>query len=68
LNTLFAQEVYIRLADDNASFVCTVKYGRLYAKATEFALHRQSTPDVLDEKVLVLVRKRWSRRDASEEQ
>ncbi len=68
MNTLFEQEVYIRLADDNASFVCTVKYGRLYAKATEFALHHQSTPDVLDEKVLALVRKRWSRRAAPEEQ
>jgi hypothetical protein len=68
MNTLFAQEVYIRLADDKASFVCTVKYGRLYAKATEFALHRQSTPDVLDERVLALVRKRWSRRAASEDQ
>jgi hypothetical protein len=67
MNTLFAQEVYIRLADDNASFVCTVKYGKLYAKATEFALHCQSTPDVLDEKVLVFARKRSSRRAAPDE-
>jgi hypothetical protein len=68
MNKLFAQEVYIRLADDNASFVCTVRYGRLYATTTEFALHGQSTPDVLDERVLALVRKRRSRRAASEEQ
>jgi hypothetical protein len=68
MNTLFAPEVYIRLADDQASFVCTVKYTKFCAKATEFALHRVPTPDVSDEKVLVLVRKRSSHLAMPEEQ
>lgn len=67
MNTLFEQEVYIRLADDNASFVCTVKYARLYAKVTEFALDRLPTPDVLDEDAPVLARKRSLRRAASDD-
>lgn len=68
MNTLFAREVYVRLTDDRPGFVCTVKYGKFYAKATEFALHRQPTLDVLDEKAPVLVRRRSLRRTASEEQ
>lgn len=67
MNGLFAQEVYIRLADDNASFVCSVKHGRLYAKVTEFALNRLPTPNVLDENVPVLARKPSIHRAASDE-
>lgn len=37
MNTLFAGDVYIRLADDNTGFVCTVKYGKFNSRATEFA-------------------------------
>jgi hypothetical protein len=57
MNTLFAQEVYIRLADDQAGFVYTVKYGKFYAKATEVPLHCPPKPDVLEENVLLLARK-----------
>jgi hypothetical protein len=63
-----AEEVYIRLVDDKSGFVCTVKYGGVYAKATEFALNCPPTPDVLDEKALVLVRKRSQRSASSEGQ
>jgi hypothetical protein len=61
------REIYIRIADDLAGFVCTVKYGKSSARVTEFALHLRPTPDVLDEKVLVLARKRSSRLATSEE-
>ena len=61
------REIYIRIADDLAGFVCTVKYGKSSARVTEFALHWRPTPDVLDEKVLVLARKRSSRLATSEE-
>lgn len=67
MNTLLARDVYIRLADDQAGFVCTVKYARLYAKVTEFALDRLPTPDVLDENAPVLARKRSLRRAASDD-
>ena len=61
------REIYIRIADDQAGFVCTVKDGKFSAMLTEFALHWRTTPDVLDEKVLVLARKRSSRLATSEE-
>jgi len=67
MNTLFAREVYIRLTDDNESFVCTVRYGKLYGKTTEFALHPGPTPGVLEEKALVLVRRHSAGRAAREE-
>ena len=68
MSTKIAGEVHIRIADDQAGFVCTVKYGKFSAMATEFALHWRPTPDVLDEKVLVLARKRSSRLATREEQ
>jgi hypothetical protein len=45
MSTLIAEEVYIRIADDQAGFVCTVKYGKFSAMVTEFALHWRPTPD-----------------------
>ena len=68
MNTLFGGEVYIRLTDDEAGFVCTVKRGQFYVKATEFALDGQPLTSASDEKSLVLARKRSSGRAASEEQ
>jgi hypothetical protein len=67
MNTLFAGEVYIRLTDNEAGFVCTVKRG-LYVKATEYPLEGQHLTSASDEKSLVLARRRSSRRAASEEQ
>jgi hypothetical protein len=57
MKTLIEQETYIRLTDDMSGFVCTVTYGG-YAKATEFILAGNPASDVLDEKALVLARKR----------
>ena len=68
MNTLSGREVYIRLTDDEAAFVCTVKCGKLHVKSTEYALDGQPLTSALDEKSLVLARKRSSRRAASEEQ
>jgi hypothetical protein len=68
MSAQIAGEVYIRIADDQAGFVCTVKYGKFSAMSTEFALHWRPTPDVLDEKVLVLARKRSSRLATREQQ
>jgi len=67
MNTLLRREVYIRLADDESGFVCTVQYGKFHAKATEFALHCESTPGPSDEKVPVFARRRPSRWAESEE-
>jgi len=67
MKRLFKGEVYIRLEDNPAGFVCTVKYGKFYSKETGFAFHQLPTPDVLDEKVGVFARKRSSRRAASDE-
>ena len=36
--TLFAREVYIRLAEDKSGFVCTVGLGPFISKSVEFAL------------------------------
>ena len=64
MNTLFAEEVYIRLTVDEAGFVCTVKCGP-HVKATEFALEGPPLTSALDEKSLVLARKRSSHRAAA---
>ena len=64
MNNSFEQEIYIRLTDDNAAFVSTVKRDELNAKATEFALEGQVMNEDLDEKTLVLMRKRRSGRTA----
>jgi len=34
--SLFAREVYIRLADDKGGFVCTVRRGRFLSRSAEF--------------------------------
>ena len=52
MNTLFALEVHSCLTDDKPNFGCTVTDDKFHAKATEFVLHRRSTPGVLDEKAL----------------
>ena len=57
MSTLFEGEVYIRLTDDEAGFVCTVKCGQLYVQVTEFVLDGHPLTNVLDEKPLVLRRK-----------
>ena len=67
MNILLTREVYIRLADDESGFVCTVKYGKRYAQATEFVLDCPPTPGLLDEKVAVLAKKRPLRWAESEE-
>ena len=64
MSSFFAREVCIRLTDDQEGFVCTVKYGKFFAKATGFPLHRPLGPGVSDEEALVLARKRplrWAR-------
>jgi hypothetical protein len=68
MNTLVAGEVYIRLTDNEAGFVCTVKRGQLNVKATAFPLDGQPLIRASDEKSLVLARKRSSRWAAFEEQ
>ena len=57
MKTLTEQKAYIRLTDDMSGFVCTVLYGS-YTKATDFILADNPASDVLDEKALVLARKR----------
>jgi hypothetical protein len=57
MKTLTEQETYIRLIDDMSGFVCTVGCGG-YTKATDFILAGKPASNVLDEKALVLARKR----------
>jgi len=57
MKTLIEQEAYIRLTDDMSGFVCTVVYGGC-TKATDFTVVDKPVSDVLDEKALVLARKR----------
>jgi hypothetical protein len=60
MNTFLEQEIYIRLAEDQTAFVCTVKYGNL-STATEFPLKREPIPDVADEKALQFAKRRSTR-------
>jgi len=57
MKTLIEQKAYIRLTDDMSGFVCTVMYCG-YTKATEFILAGSPASEVLNEKALVLARKR----------
>lgn len=68
MNRLIVKEIYIRLTDDKAAFVCTVKCGKLYSKETEFALECQPMKEHLDEKTPALVRMRSSRRSKLNQQ
>jgi hypothetical protein len=38
LRGLLQKEIYIRLDDDQNTFLCTVRYGRLFSKRTEVSL------------------------------
>ncbi len=68
MNNFSEQEIYIRLTEDSAAFVSTVQRGELNAEATEFALENQVKNEDLDEKALVLMKKRPSRRTGSDKQ
>ena len=61
MNRLFAQDVYIRLAEDNSAFACTIKYGRFYSKTNEVALNCQLIPETVDEKAMMPLKRRSSR-------
>jgi len=67
MDTLLTREVYIRLNDDKPGFVCTVTYGKFYAKSTEFTVCHQASLSLLDDRALVLARKRPSRLAVSEQ-
>jgi hypothetical protein len=45
LETLLAKEVYIRLAENETAFVCTVRYAGILGKSRQFALRVR--PEVL---------------------
>lgn len=53
------KEVYIHLSEDERALVCTVRYGGLIEKATQFRLEmRPSSPQNLVEKSLFALRTR----------
>ena len=62
MNAIFGREIYIRLTDDRAGLVCTVKYGRFYTKVNEFALGHQLLPREAEEESMAFLRKRGSHR------
>jgi hypothetical protein len=45
MDNLFAQDIYIRLAEDYSAFICTTKYGRFSSKTIEFTLNEPVTPE-----------------------
>ena len=59
MNQFLAQEIYIRLAEDNSAFVCTIRRGKFRIKMVEFRLAEQIIPEDLSN----LVEKRPSRSD-----
>ena len=61
MNSLFTKDIYIRLADNNSAFLCTIKRGRFYSKTTEVALNCELVPEPVDEKALVPMKRRSSR-------
>lgn len=52
LKDLLEKEVYIRLIDDETAFRCTVRYGKLYSKKTEYLVDRPvECPAVIREEI-----------------
>lgn len=66
MNSFLSREVYIRIADDQAAFVCTVKRGILYSRTTVVPLIGQPAAGDMDGKSLMLARKRLVRKPARE--
>ncbi len=58
MNIPIGQEVYIRLAEDREAFLCTITFGKLYSKTTEFPLHGQPELEPVAEHEFVLTRKK----------
>lgn len=58
---LLQQEVYIRLTPDETGFLCTMKYGPLYSKTTEFRVLPAKEPSIVFKR-----RRDASQRDAAE--
>lgn len=52
------KEVYIHLSEDERALGCTVRYGGLIEKATQFPLERREVPPHLAEESLPIVRTR----------
>lgn len=57
MKALFGRELYIRLAPDEGSFVCTTKYGKFYSSAKKFLL-RELSPAASHENEPAPARKR----------
>ncbi len=53
MNNLFVQDIYIRLAEDDSAFFCTVKCGRFSSKTTEFKLNCEVIPESAGDNALV---------------
>jgi hypothetical protein len=57
MNTIFSRDVYIRLAEDDSAFACTIKYARFFSKTTEFLLNCELMPEPVDEPPVPLKRR-----------
>ena len=66
MSSFLSREIYIRLSDDQAAFVCTVKRGHLYSKSTLFPLSGQVATEAEEAKPVTLVRNRSNHRSARE--
>lgn len=58
MNNLFAQDIYIRLAEDNSAFICTIKCGRFSSKTIEFSLNEPVMPEAEEARVPAPLKRR----------
>lgn len=58
MNNLFAQDIYIRLAEDNSAFVCTIKWGRFSSNTVEFSLNEPVIPEAEEQKAPAPLKRR----------
>ncbi len=65
--SVFSKEVFIRLADDYATFTCTLRYGRIYSKTTDFSVNDGAILNAADGVAAVPINSRPSNRMVRQE-
>ena len=59
---LFRKEILIRLADDYSALTCTVRYGKIYSKTTDFSVKDRPVVHSVDDVAAMPVKRRPSLR------
>ncbi len=55
--TMPSKEIYIRLAENEPVFVCTIRYGALASKATRFSVQAGMTPELDEGEAFSMIRR-----------